>query len=539
MENRIDFITLVNLIYLREHDSIKILIMRHLRLLLVVLFFALFSLLSAQDGYLDNTFGDDGTALLIQPDSTFYFLGSLYLDEMSQPYFSYGFIKRIDGYENGLMKLDRNGNQTGYHLTVSDTITDSFVHDNYYIESDKLISNKSTYDDVEGTWATELSVSKINGDYLYSVDIDYGQYFWFLTFGRFYEFDSQGRMVLATDNRIERRNTSGLIDTQFGDDGKIVLSDSLVNPWYTVVYSHMHMTDDDSFLMTYVDEDSIYTQKLIRVDENGNIDNTFELYADISLLDRYLWEIDTFQNGYLFTETVLGDSTNLNYHKTNGVKVEANGRLQTSWGIEGKLDDRHNGIEDFYSHFQVGPSGEVVAFLHDRTYGDLNNRNSVNHYEMQLFDSNGLLDTTFASEGRLLLSALDTGYIYDVSMDADYNIFVLHTNRELTRAYITKYDGSLIWDIPRVSAEEQYKVFPNPAYTSLSFQYTGPGQPFLDVYLHDVQGKLVVQRPFSAVEHNQIIEVVDRAIPSGTYFLKIRNRAGATLHTSKVVWIEE
>ena len=77
------------------------------------------------------------------------------------------------------------------------------------------------------------------------------------------------------------------------------------------------------------------------------------------------------------------------------------------------------------------------------------------------------------------------------------------------------------------------KVTPNPVQTLLNLKITGDFGNILNAHMFDTQGRLVKSFDTNSVNMQRVLDV--SSLPSGVYYLSIRNADGKSIKSTKII----
>ncbi len=201
-----------------------------------------------------------------------------------------------------------------------------------------------------------------------------------------------GGAELATGNdcTVVRLLSNGNLDGSFGTGGKAVISPDLGGGLWDICFAG-DVQDDGRIVLSGMAETAGDRKMIaIRLTSSGGLDSTFD-GDGLSVVD--------FQSGgderagelvLVGGKVVLGGKID----DGSGIaRLNQNGSLDTSFSGDGKLEFAPSGNDDFLTHLDALPSGEIVAFGYGQPTG-------VNYdfFVAQLRDD-GSFDPGFGSGG--------------------------------------------------------------------------------------------------------------------------------------------
>lgn len=316
--------------------------------------------------------------------------------------------------------------------------------------------------------------------------------------------------IFVTLLSIHALPQSGTLDASFGDNGKVSTGFSTANNRANAVaiqpdgkiimggFAHTANTvnswekDSDNFI-------------LVRYNADGNIDNTFGYMGKV-MTDFYPFFINNTRNSAVYTIRLQSDGKILAYgnagSETIVARYNSNGSLDINFGTNGIIRCNSGPVEGNNS-LTIQPDGKIVVLGIQWTQPALNVWNS--QFVVERYNSDGSIDTSFATDGKAITTFI-AGYNMPkaITMQADGKILVVGTSsNSLNYLAIARYtvngvldttfdgDGKVISPIigsaSFVTAHEDGKVLvaattfsSNVAPTIASFtllQYNSNGTP--------------------------------------------------------------
>ncbi|RYD57360.1 MAG: T9SS type A sorting domain-containing protein [Sphingobacteriales bacterium] len=100
--------------------------------------------------------------------------------------------------------------------------------------------------------------------------------------------------------------------------------------------------------------------------------------------------------------------------------------------------------------------------------------------------------------------------------------------------WMAKLNGPFVGVNNVAAAEKQSRVYPNPAFQFLHFEFNNPEQQALSFFIYDVQGKVVDKMLQQMCKKGQTrIQFNVASLPAGTYYLKAANDKGTIVMTEQ------
>lgn len=222
---------------------------------------------------------------------------------------------------------------------------------------------------------------------------------------------SAGRNTSITMLRVDRYLSNGEIDTSFGPDGTGTV---LVNKPYALSVA---VQPTDNKIITVGDG-----QAVVRLNENGTIDTGFGPNGDGATgAGQAGWSIKGLADGSIIVGGTYSQNNTGNVMCVT--RLNANGSIYTSWGVNGRAIANFYGRGSFGRAFRVDvdPLGNIVAGGIARPK---NGGAAETNFAAARFTSTGQLDISFNGTGMVT-----------------YNFSALN---ESARSIVAQADGKLI-----------------------------------------------------------------------------------------------
>ncbi|MEN3014884.1 MAG: hypothetical protein ABDH21_02340 [bacterium] len=205
---------------------------------------------------------------------------------------------------------------------------------------------------------------------------------------------------------VARFNYKGDLDISFGQNGIVKIS----NNQQEIVSLEEIYVDKDHYVYV-VGNREIYPF-LLKLDQNGNFDKTFGsegfLSLQTSLKEEYVIDL-IFDNQQKML--VAGSGVNPNHPEPNKdvfiIKLNQDGSIDTSFANNGKIIFDYNSQEDQFSDSCIDENNNLyVAINTEKTYFDI---------ILLKYDQKGDLDTSFGSNGMVLIDNIAGGKTDDIA----------------------------------------------------------------------------------------------------------------------------
>jgi uncharacterized delta-60 repeat protein len=234
---------------------------------------------------------------------------------------------------------------------------------------------------------------------------------------------SDGKIVAAGSSKngsnydfaLARYNTDGTLDTNFGTGGKVITA---IGSSTDVAESVAIQSDGKIVAAGFSNNGSNNDFALVRYNTNGTLDTTFDSDGKVttaigSANDR-AYSVAIQSDGKI---VVAGYSDNGSNDDFALVRYNTNGTLDTSFDSDGKVTT-DIGSGDIAQSVAIQTDGKIVAA------GFSNNVSNVD-FTLVRYNTNGTLDTTFDSDGKVTTAiGSGTDVAYSVALQSDGKIVV-------------------------------------------------------------------------------------------------------------------
>lgn len=359
-------------------------------------------------GDLDTTFGTNGKvttsignsksealAVVLQPDGRFVAAG-------------YSFNGSNNDF--ALVRYNSNGSLDTTFGTGGKVTTDINGADNVSlataIQSDgKLVAAGSSFNGVNDDFALVRYNSNGTLDSTFGIggvvatDFD----------GTFEDIDAvaiqpDGKIVAAGyrlvgsffDFALARYNSNGTLDTTFGTGGKLTTSFTNLDDLARAISLQ---TDGKIVVVGEANADFAAA----RYNTDGSLDTSFDgdgkVTTSINLFDS-AYDVALQSDGKIVAAGETGDGNNSDFAV---IRYNSNGSLDTTFDSDGIVTTPIIGGDEFASSVVIQSNGKIVA-------GGFSYNGNNDDFALVRYNSNGSLDTTFASGGKI---TTDFGFTYD------------------------------------------------------------------------------------------------------------------------------
>ncbi|MXN91620.1 T9SS type A sorting domain-containing protein [Flavobacterium sp. Sd200] len=315
------------------------------------------------------------------------------------------------------------------------------------------------------------------------------------------------------DIALARINSDGTFDTTFSEDGKLTLEIAGDNDQARAVAVQQ---DGKIVVSGYTYQPGILYSKFltVRFTSTGEIDSTFGtngiVTVDIASHNDMAYDMIIQPDGKI---VVAGESNGSN-DDFSIVRLTTNGVLDTSFSGDGKLLIPFGISSDYGRSIALQPDGKIL-------FGGSTQMGSYQDIAIARINTDGTLDTSFSSDGKINIPILNGVYINDIALQS--------TGKILASGYSSTYHIMVarIMGANPLSATDfeasEFAFFPNPAKSTVTFT-----QSITTLSIYSLDGKLISEKS----NFGTIADVSN--LSKGVYFMKAITETGR-YHTAKLI----
>lgn len=410
------------------------------------------------NGSLDNTFGKHGiqpaalsvTCIAIQGDGKIVATGSV--SDNDNSYFALARYN-INGSEDSSFSNDGK-TTTNFGFSTGEGNSEDDLANSVAIQGDgKIVVLGSVYNSAYESW--EMAIARYNTDG--NPDNTFGKagkqttnFGSFENYGYSLAFQTNGKIIAAgytsTDGNsydfaIARYNTNGSPDNTFSADGKQTQSIGSADHYpNTVAIQKDGKIAVEGEMWNGSNNDFVVT----RCNADGSVDNAFgiagKLKTDFNAADDYANSLAIQSDGKILVEGYSYTYTNTGTKSAFVVaRYNANGSLDNTFDGDGKLTGVLQQGYTIYSSTAVQKDGKVVAAGYAWN-------GSNNDFALARYNTNGSLDNTFSSDGKLTTDFGANDYANAAAIQSDGKIVIAGYTADRNSSFaLARYntDGSL------------------------------------------------------------------------------------------------
>ncbi len=331
---------------------------------------------------------------------------------------------------------------------------------------------------------------------------------------------NDGKILLAGNNYSEflaaRFNTDGSLDTSFGTNGWIATefdsSDSQVKD--------IALQADGKFLLggySYNNSTGVNSMAVARYNEDGSIDTTFGTSGKVTINsgnnEDYAVAIAVQSDGKIVMGgyTYVGDNP-LRYDFV-AVRLNIDGTFDNNYGNNGIVISRvlENG-QNYAEQMVLQPDNKIILAGYAATVDNYN-------LAMLRFDSDGSVDTTFGTDGKVNTDISGTAdFGKAIALQPDHKVILAgyyYAPSGIGEMVVARYDNIILGT--QDYQNHEFRLYPNPANDQITIELSDATSNY-QLEIFDFLGKKVFAYDIQKVGHIDI-----SALTSGTYLIKINS----------------
>lgn len=272
---------------------------------------------------------------------------------------------------------------------------------------------------------------------------------------------NDNKIVAVGGNGIHRFLSNGDVDTSFNLKGSL----NIILNHQVMEINDVNIQNDNKIVVSgYIPTNTDFDFAVVRINTDGTLDSTFDG-------DGILLISNDFRNDYAFSNKIMDDGKILiaGYSKAGTksdfalAKINSDGTLDSTFGTNGKVISTISTGNDLIRNIEIQSDGKVLVF-----------GSTSLKFTMVRYTSDGVLDTTFDTDGILILNhnmgignprlkillngkmilagTSDNDYkviqlladgSYDSTFDSD-GVLIVNENKDSLNFLIEKPDGKLI-----------------------------------------------------------------------------------------------
>ena len=333
---------------------------------------------------------------------------------------------------------------------------------------------------------------------------------------------------IKTDNLdvfLARFNADGVIDSSFGTYGKVITD---VGHRDNGASDIAIQTDGKIVVGGFASYGPISDFSLIRYNENGSLDSTFGTHGKVisstSQFVDFAHALVIQADGKIIAagHTNRGDPNHSNYDFVV-TRYNEDGTLDAEFGTDGNAITSFGTSDDGANAVALQPDGKIVAVGQTSYQQD-------SDFGLARYHVDGKIDTTWGINGKVTTdfnSSFDGAT--SVVLQPDGKIVAIGSGSYNNGFALARYLSGLIVGVIDLSFVNDVLIYPNPVQDMETLEYTLKQDETLTIELFDISGQLikvfVSQSKRGKGAHTESLHFDDNMIP-GIYFLRISTRNG-------------
>jgi uncharacterized delta-60 repeat protein len=477
----------------------------------------------AQQGTLDSTFSNDGKLILSPSNSHDNATALLVLSDQTILFTGTSTTQSTTGFDIIVGRLHSDGTLDSTFGTNGYVIYDHAGYSDYGYDIDLTSEDKIVVTGAVSTTASKVDMfcMRLNPNGSYDTTFG-GNGRVVIAIGGSEDYANKavilpndqivlgGTSIIFPDNRatLVRLNTDGSLDSTFGTNGISLPITSTTNE----LFQGLILKPNGSFIavgLVGIGASNVYGHTW-GILPDGSLDTTFGNNGDLPIPgSAYLKNIVARNNqyyicGYSWTTPQIGYIAN----------ISDSGTFNPSFGLSGIVRDTLN-YAVAYNDIKLQSDGKIIAVGADAI------AQFSNDLMVTRFATNGALDTTFGTGGRVIIDLLNFNNesMLGVDLQADGKIVscgvIMQNNNDM--AFI-RLDTSTAIPTSVINLNQQepgFIIYPNPSNGNFTISFSSP-EKYQRVNILNTLGEIIFTTPIS----NESQKEINLNISSGIYFVE-------------------
>jgi uncharacterized delta-60 repeat protein len=209
-----------------------------------------------------------------------------------------------------------------------------------------------------------------------------------------------------------RYNTDGSLDTTFDTDGKVITTIGSSNDNLNAA---VLQSDGKIVAAGYSNNGTNNDFAVVRYNTNGSLDTTFDTDGKVTTADA---AIEVARSLIIQSDgkiVAAGNFQNGSTYDFALVRYNSDGSLDTTFGTGGKVTSSLSSTTEWINSIKSQSDGKIVA-------AGYANNGTNDDFAVARYNTDGSLDTTFGTSGKVLTQILTNEVVYSVAIQSDGKI---------------------------------------------------------------------------------------------------------------------
>jgi uncharacterized delta-60 repeat protein len=276
---------------------------------------------------------------------------------------------------------------------------------------------------------------------------------------------SDGKIVAAgymsngadNDFAVLRYNTDGSLDTTFDTDGKVITTIGSDNDNLNAA---VLQSDGKIVAAGYSNNGTNNDFAVVRYNTDGSLDTTFDTDGKVTTADA---AIEVARSILIQSDgkiVAAGNFQNGSTYDFALVRYNTNGSLDTTFGTGGKVTSSLSSTTEWINSIKSQSDGTIVA-------AGYANNGTNDDFAVARYNTDGSLDTTFGTSGKVLTQILTNEVVYSVAIQSDGKILAAGSARGAKTDFaIVRYNSTIATsDSTQDDGAWRQKITPIPTIT--------------------------------------------------------------------------
>lgn len=331
--------------------------------------------------------------------------------------------------------------------------------------------------------------------------------------------DSRQLSIFTLQTVIARYNTNGSLDTSFNGTGKSITTteDDNIYQFFSVTLSLDNKIIVGKRSALSVQGGSLVGTRFTRYNSNGTLDTSFGNNGWISEVGQSPVHKALSNGKLLIVSNIYNPTTNSSFKL---LRFKSNGSIDSAFGINGTVMTLFNVIGVSVDDILEQKDGKIVVS------GSFSGFSSAEPFKFGVvrYLENGDLDNTFGSGGKSMLSLTYSGERYiklGIQKDGKLINCGYHTDPTNKYNFVVARLNNTIVGVKNVAKNTPLSIFPNPTTNVLNIDFKEPITDAVKLTITDISGRIVYQQNYDKILINNDLQINISDLAAGFYVVTI------------------
>lgn len=331
--------------------------------------------------------------------------------------------------------------------------------------------------------------------------------------------DSRQLSITTLQTVIARYNTNGSLDTFFNGTGKIIttIEDDNIYQFFSVTSLPDNKIIIGKRSAAPVQGGSLIGTRFTRYNGNGTLDTSFGNNGWISEVGQSPVHKVLSNGKLLIVSNIYNPTTNSSFKL---LRFKSNGSIDSTFGINGTVTTLFSvigvSVDDILEQKdgKLIVSGSFSGFSFSEPY----------RFGVVRYLENGDLDNTFGSGGKSMLSLTYSGERYiKLGTQKDGKIINCGYHTDPTNKYnfvVARLNNTIV-SIKNAAKNTPLSIFPNPTTNALNIDFKESITDAVKLTITDITGRVVYQKNYDKGLTNNYLQINIHDFTAGLYVVNI------------------